>query len=102
MDNFQNHELKTLVTQFICLFFFTFKWFLMTNSSLSGCLVTEEGCSALASALSSNPSHLKELDLRYNHLGDSGVKLLSAGLEDPDWRLDTFWYKSLHTLSLLH
>ncbi|XP_070705052.1 NLR family CARD domain-containing protein 3-like [Pempheris klunzingeri] len=56
---------------------------------LSGCLVTEEGCAALASALSSNPSHLRELDLSYNHPGDSGVKLLSAGLEDPQWRLDT-------------
>ncbi|XP_073348679.1 protein NLRC3-like [Pagrus major] len=58
---------------------------------LSGCLVTEEGCSALASALRTNPSHLRELDLSYNHPGDSGVKLLSAGLEDPDWRLDMFW-----------
>uniref|UniRef100_A0A665TAW9 B30.2/SPRY domain-containing protein n=1 Tax=Echeneis naucrates TaxID=173247 RepID=A0A665TAW9_ECHNA len=57
--------------------------------SLSGCLVSEEGCSSLASALSSNPSHLRELDLSYNHPGESGVKLLSAGLEDPDWRLDT-------------
>ncbi|XP_023249056.1 NLR family CARD domain-containing protein 3-like [Seriola lalandi dorsalis] len=56
---------------------------------LSGCLVTEEGCASLASALSSNPSHLRELDLRYNHPGDSGVKLLSAGLEDPYSRLDT-------------
>ncbi|XP_071361646.1 NLR family CARD domain-containing protein 3-like isoform X2 [Trachinotus anak] len=56
---------------------------------LSGCLITEEGCSSLASALSSNPSHLRELDLSYNHPEDSGVKLLSAGLEDPDWRLDT-------------
>ncbi|XP_050923654.1 NACHT, LRR and PYD domains-containing protein 3 isoform X3 [Lates calcarifer] len=57
--------------------------------SLSGCLISEEGCSSLVSALSSNPSHLRELDLSYNHPGDSGVKLLSAGLEDPDWRLDT-------------
>ncbi|XP_049447075.1 NACHT, LRR and PYD domains-containing protein 12-like isoform X3 [Epinephelus fuscoguttatus] len=57
--------------------------------SLSGCLITEEGCASLASALSSNPSHLRELDLSYNHPGDSGVKLLSAGLEDPHWRLDT-------------
>ncbi|KAM8772720.1 NACHT, LRR and PYD domains-containing protein 3-like isoform 1-T3 [Acanthopagrus schlegelii] len=56
---------------------------------LSGCLITEEGCTSLASALRSNPSHLRELDLTYNHSGDSGVKLLSAGLEDPDWRLDT-------------
>ncbi|XP_073319506.1 neoverrucotoxin subunit alpha-like [Pagrus major] len=58
-------------------------------SRLSGCLITEEGCTSLASALRSNPSHLRELDLSYNHPGDSGVKLLSAGLEDPDWRLDT-------------
>ncbi|XP_040904407.1 NACHT, LRR and PYD domains-containing protein 3-like, partial [Toxotes jaculatrix] len=56
---------------------------------LSGCLITEEGCASLASALSSNPSHLRELDLSYNHPGDSGVKLLSAGLKDPHWRLDT-------------
>ncbi|XP_032364568.1 NLR family CARD domain-containing protein 3 isoform X2 [Etheostoma spectabile] len=57
--------------------------------SLSGCLISEEGCSSLVSALSSNPSHLRELDLSYNHPGDSGVKLLSAGLKDPLWRLDT-------------
>ncbi|XP_071388318.1 protein NLRC3-like [Centroberyx affinis] len=57
---------------------------------LSGCLLTEEGCASLASALSSNPSHLRELDLSYNHPGASGVKLLSAGLEDPHWKLDTF------------
>uniref|UniRef100_A0AAZ1XYA0 B30.2/SPRY domain-containing protein n=1 Tax=Oreochromis aureus TaxID=47969 RepID=A0AAZ1XYA0_OREAU len=56
---------------------------------LSGCLIKEEGCTSLASALSSNPSHLRELDLRYNHPGNSGMKLLSAGLKDPDWRLDT-------------
>ncbi|KAL0992617.1 hypothetical protein UPYG_G00095830 [Umbra pygmaea] len=55
---------------------------------LSGCLVTEEGCASLVSALRSNPSHLKELDLSYNHLGDSEVTLLSAGLEDPIWRLE--------------
>nr|XP_033489751.1 NLR family CARD domain-containing protein 3-like [Epinephelus lanceolatus] len=56
---------------------------------LSGCLITEEGCASLASALKSNPSHLRELDLSYNHPGDSGVKLLSAGREDPHWRLET-------------
>ena len=61
--------------------------------SLSGCLITEEGCASLASALSANPSHLRELDLRYNHPGDSGEKFLSAGLEDPHWRLDTLRYR---------
>ncbi|CAI5677799.1 unnamed protein product [Oreochromis niloticus] len=57
--------------------------------SLSGCLITEEGCTSLASALSSNPSHLRELDLSYNHPGDSGMELLSAGLKEPGWRLET-------------
>uniref|UniRef100_A0A4W6E7K8 B30.2/SPRY domain-containing protein n=1 Tax=Lates calcarifer TaxID=8187 RepID=A0A4W6E7K8_LATCA len=56
---------------------------------LSGCLITEGGCASLVSALSSNPSHLRELDLSYNHPGDAGVKLLSSGLEDPQWRLDS-------------
>ncbi|XP_045917402.1 E3 ubiquitin-protein ligase TRIM50-like [Micropterus dolomieu] len=55
---------------------------------LSGCLLTGEGCSSLASALWSNPSHLRELDLSYNHPGDSGMELLSAGLKEPHWRLD--------------
>ncbi|KAI2665783.1 NACHT, LRR and PYD domains-containing protein 12 [Labeo rohita] len=55
---------------------------------LSGCMVTEEGCGYLSSALSSNPSHLRELDLSYNHPGDSGVKMLSEKLEDPNCTLD--------------
>ncbi|XP_045074980.1 uncharacterized protein LOC121562569 [Coregonus clupeaformis] len=54
---------------------------------LSGCLVTEEGCAALSSALRSNPSHLKELDLSYNHPGDSAGGLLSAALVDPTDKL---------------
>ncbi|XP_034080137.1 NLR family CARD domain-containing protein 3-like [Gymnodraco acuticeps] len=56
---------------------------------LSGCLVTNKGCASLTSALSSNPSHLRELDLSYNHPGDSGENMLSVLLEDPDWRLET-------------
>ncbi|XP_064816369.1 NACHT, LRR and PYD domains-containing protein 3-like [Oncorhynchus masou masou] len=54
---------------------------------LSGCLVTEEGCAALSSALRSNLSHLKELDLSYNHPGDSAGGLLSAALMDPTYKL---------------
>uniref|UniRef100_A0A9J7Y638 Uncharacterized protein n=3 Tax=Cyprinidae TaxID=7953 RepID=A0A9J7Y638_CYPCA len=55
---------------------------------LSGCMVTEKGCHDVSSALSSNPSHLRELDLSYNHPGDSGVKLLSEKLEDSNCSLD--------------
>ncbi|XP_024656465.2 protein NLRC3 [Maylandia zebra] len=57
--------------------------------SLSGCLITEEGCTSLALALSSNPSHLRALELSYNHPGASGMKLLLAGLKDPGWTPDT-------------
>ncbi|XP_067296643.1 NACHT, LRR and PYD domains-containing protein 3-like isoform X2 [Pseudorasbora parva] len=54
---------------------------------LSGCMVTEEGCGYVSLALSSNPSHLRELDLSYNHPGDYGVKLLSNKLKDPNYEL---------------
>ncbi|XP_042370579.1 NLR family CARD domain-containing protein 3-like [Plectropomus leopardus] len=60
---------------------------------LSGCLITKKGCASLASALRSNPHHLKELDLSYNNPGDSGVKLLSDGLMDPICRLETLRLK---------
>ncbi|XP_032412063.1 NLR family CARD domain-containing protein 3-like isoform X1 [Xiphophorus hellerii] len=56
--------------------------------SLSGCLISEKGCSSLASALTSNPSHLRELDLSYNHPGEAGLQLLSVSLKMPDCRLD--------------
>ncbi|XP_065818225.1 NLR family CARD domain-containing protein 3-like [Labrus bergylta] len=62
--------------------------------SLSNCLITEEGCASLASALSSSP--LRHLDLSYNHPGERGEKLLSAGLEDPHCRLETLRYRQTH------
>ncbi|XP_054864252.1 NACHT, LRR and PYD domains-containing protein 3-like isoform X2 [Amphiprion ocellaris] len=65
---------------------------------LSGCLVTEEGCASLASALSFKISNLRELDLSYNHPGDSGEKMLRAKVEDPDCRLETLRYRQTDTL----
>ncbi|XP_055062452.2 NLR family CARD domain-containing protein 3 [Misgurnus anguillicaudatus] len=56
---------------------------------LSGCMVTDEGCCYLASALSSNPSsHLRELDLTYNHPQHSGRQMLSQILDDPKCTLE--------------
>ncbi|XP_071261047.1 NLR family CARD domain-containing protein 3-like [Salvelinus alpinus] len=56
---------------------------------LGQCGLTEGCCSDLASVLSSPNSQLKQLELRDNDLQDSGVTLLSAGLEDPDCKLHT-------------
>ncbi|XP_057206991.1 NACHT, LRR and PYD domains-containing protein 3-like isoform X1 [Triplophysa rosa] len=52
------------------------------------CKVTDKSCVALASALRSNPSHLRELNLEANSIGNSGVKLLSTGLEDAHCNLN--------------
>ncbi|XP_005475667.3 NACHT, LRR and PYD domains-containing protein 12 [Oreochromis niloticus] len=45
---------------------------------LTFCGVTEVGCTHLTSALSSNSYQLRELDLSYNYLQDSGIKLISV------------------------
>lgn len=50
---------------------------------LSSCVISEDICACLALALQTNPSHLKELDLSYNPLGDGGVTVLSTALKDP-------------------
>ncbi|XP_051717732.1 NACHT, LRR and PYD domains-containing protein 12-like isoform X7 [Ctenopharyngodon idella] len=60
---------------------------------LIDCGITDEGCAALTSALRSNPSHLRELDLSWNKLGNSGVTLLSAVLEDPHCKLEKLWLR---------
>ncbi|XP_060731392.1 NACHT, LRR and PYD domains-containing protein 12-like isoform X2 [Tachysurus vachellii] len=57
--------------------------------TMCNCDVSDEDCAALTSALRSKLSHLRYLDLSCNYLGDSGVKSLSAVLENPHCKLET-------------
>ncbi|XP_076142970.1 NACHT, LRR and PYD domains-containing protein 3-like [Alosa pseudoharengus] len=59
---------------------------------LSYCIISKKGCSLLSSALKSNPSYMEQLDLNYNHPEVTGVRELTARLNDPSCKLKSLRY----------
>ncbi|XP_076840634.1 NACHT, LRR and PYD domains-containing protein 3-like isoform X2 [Brachyhypopomus gauderio] len=60
---------------------------LLETLKLQFCEIRKDGCAALVSALQSNPSHLRELDLSHNPTGNEAIAGLLAIL--PDLHLET-------------
>uniref|UniRef100_A0A672FQF9 NACHT domain-containing protein n=1 Tax=Salarias fasciatus TaxID=181472 RepID=A0A672FQF9_SALFA len=65
---------------------------------LSGCGLSDPHYEVISSALKSDPSHLKHLNLSNNDLEDSSVEILCSGLESPNCKLETL--RSVHCLEV--
>ncbi|XP_035854209.1 protein NLRC3-like [Sander lucioperca] len=57
------------------------------------CGLSKSSCASLVSTLMSNPSHLRELDLGFNNLQESELKLFCGFLENPLCRLEILHLK---------
>nr|WPK86650.1 NLRC3-like protein 34 [Sebastes schlegelii] len=86
--NLDENNLKDSGVKLLCVFLESPHCRLETLG-LWHCSLSEISCASLASALKSNPSHLRELELRGNYLKDSDVKQLSDLVESPHCRLET-------------
>uniref|UniRef100_A0A3B3WNL0 NACHT domain-containing protein n=1 Tax=Poecilia mexicana TaxID=48701 RepID=A0A3B3WNL0_9TELE len=68
----------------------------LSTLRLNHCCLSETSCEALSAVLSSESVCLKELELSNNNLRDSGVKLLSTGLESSYYCENDIISKVLH------
>lgn len=66
--------------------------FLSVISRLQNCDIIDEGAVCFASSLGLNPSHLGELDLSDNRLGDKGSESLSFLVKEPNCKLERMKY----------
>ncbi|XDV23320.1 hypothetical protein PO909_027942, partial [Leuciscus waleckii] len=66
----------------------------LNTFNLFECSITEKQCISLASALKSNPSHLRELDLSGNQIRNTGVKHLCDVLKDSHCKLERLSLKN--------
>ncbi|XP_058617988.1 uncharacterized protein LOC131531330 isoform X3 [Onychostoma macrolepis] len=60
----------------------------LNTLTLCGCSITEKQCLILSSALKSNPSHLRELDLSWNKIKNTGVRHICDLLNDSHCKLE--------------
>uniref|UniRef100_A0A672F1Y4 NACHT domain-containing protein n=1 Tax=Salarias fasciatus TaxID=181472 RepID=A0A672F1Y4_SALFA len=61
---------------------------------LHGHWLSDSDCEVISSALKSDPSHLKHLDLSMNILEDSPMMILCSGLESPNCKVETLRLES--------
>lgn len=72
---------------------------LLSVLRLWSCSLSEVSCSLLASAMMTNPSHLRELELSGNQLQDTGVTSLCAFLSTPFCKLEILRSDSMSSIT---
>ncbi|XP_073721433.1 uncharacterized protein [Misgurnus anguillicaudatus] len=85
--NLNDHKLNNTRVKQICDLLMD-KHCRLNTLMLNNSCITAEVCADLMSAFNSNPSHIRHLDLSGNKLEDSGMKMISDLLTNPQCRLE--------------